>query len=161
MPGLARWLTPGRSSCGSTLFISIFFIFIYLFCSSPSASSFIFLCFFFLLLLGVGCLFLAGEVDCLFWQEVGFLLGRIFFRMVVILRACVRVAVAEFLWSVTDLTKDESPHTGYTFTPWVVSFTPPSIEHQVGGTSVLRLFQRTVESHEIDSWYPDWAAWQV
>ena len=27
------------------------------------------------------------------------------------------------------LTKDESPHTGYTFTPWVVSFTPPSIEH--------------------------------
>ena len=25
------------------------------------------------------------------------------------------------------LTKDESPHTGYTFTPWVVSFTPPSI----------------------------------
>ena len=22
------------------------------------------------------------------------------------------------------LTKDESPHTGYTFTPWVVSFTP-------------------------------------
>ena len=30
----------------------------------------------------------------------------------VILRACVRVAVAKFLWSVTDLTKDESPHTG-------------------------------------------------
>ena len=29
----------------------------------------------------------------------------------------------------TALTKDESPHTGYTFTPWVVSFTPPSIEH--------------------------------
>ena len=29
----------------------------------------------------------------------------------------------------TVLTKDESPHTGYTFTPWVVSFTPPSIEH--------------------------------
>ena len=27
----------------------------------------------------------------------------------------------------TVLTKDESPHTGYTFTPWVVSFTPPSI----------------------------------
>ena len=25
------------------------------------------------------------------------------------------------------LTKDESPHAGYTFTPWVVSFTPPSI----------------------------------
>ena len=24
----------------------------------------------------------------------------------------------------TVLTKDESPHTGYTFTPWVVSFTP-------------------------------------
>ena len=29
----------------------------------------------------------------------------------------------------TVLTKAESPHTGYTFTPWVVSFTPPSIEH--------------------------------
>ena len=29
----------------------------------------------------------------------------------------------------TVLTKDESPHTGYNFTPWVVSFTPPSIEH--------------------------------
>ena len=29
----------------------------------------------------------------------------------------------------TVLTKDKSPHTGYTFTPWVVSFTPPSIEH--------------------------------
>ena len=25
----------------------------------------------------------------------------------------------------TVLTKDESPHTGYIFTPWVVSFTPP------------------------------------
>ena len=63
--------------------------------------------------------------------------------MVVILRACVGVAVAEFLCSVTDLTKGESPHTGYTFTPWVVSFTPPSIEHRVGGTSILRLFRRT------------------
>ena len=29
----------------------------------------------------------------------------------------------------TVLTKGESPHTGDTFTPWVVSFTPPSIEH--------------------------------
>ena len=29
----------------------------------------------------------------------------------------------------TVLTKDESPHTGYTFTPWVMSFTPPNIEH--------------------------------
>ena len=29
----------------------------------------------------------------------------------------------------TVLTKDESPHTGYIFTPWVVSFTPLSIEH--------------------------------
>ena len=29
----------------------------------------------------------------------------------------------------TVLTTDESPHKGYTFTPWVVSFTPPSIEH--------------------------------
>ena len=118
----------------------------------------------------VGCLFgrrgrlpfLAGEVDCLFLAG-----GRLpfrqdfFFRVVVILRACMRVAVAEFLCSVTDLTKDESPHTGYTFTPWVVSFTPPSIEHQVGGTSILRLFRRTVESHGIDTPYQDWTAWQV
>ena len=29
----------------------------------------------------------------------------------------------------TVLTKDESPHTGHTFTPWVVSFNHPSIEH--------------------------------
>ena len=29
----------------------------------------------------------------------------------------------------TVLIKDETPHTGYTFTPWVVSFTPPNIEH--------------------------------
>ena len=138
----------------------MYYLFIY---SSSAASSFcFFFCFFFLLLLlllllllpplGVGCHFgrrvrlpfLAGEVDCFFWPEVGCLVGGIFFRVVVILRACVRVAVAEFLWSVTDLTKDESPHTGYTFTPWVVSFTPPSIEHQVGGTSILRLFRRTV-----------------
>ena len=65
------------------------------------------------------------------------------------------------MWSVADLTKDESPHTGYTFTPWVVSFTPPSIEHKVGGTSILRLFRRTVDSHEIDSRHPGWTAWQV
>ena len=90
----------------------------------------------------VGCLFFGRRGRLSFWQEVGCLFGRIFFRVVVILRACVRVAVAEFLCSDTDLTKDESPHTGYTFTPWVVSFTPPSIEHQVGGTSILRLFRR-------------------
>ena len=66
--------------------------------------------------------------------------------MVVILRLYVRGAVAEFLWCVTDLTKDGSPRTGYTFTPWVVSFTPPSIEHQAGGTSILRLFRRTVRA---------------
>ena len=85
MPGLARWFTPGRSSCGFTLFIIIFFI-IYLFCSSSASS---FLCFFFmLLLLGVGChslagevgevgclCFLAGEVDCLFLAG-----GRLPFR---------------------------------------------------------------------------------
>ena len=78
-----------------------------------------------------------------FWQD--------FSHVVMIWRACVRVAVAEFLCSVTDLTKGESPHTGYTFTPWAVSFNPPSIEHQVGRTSILLLFRRTVESHEIDS----------
>ena len=47
----------------------------------------------------------------------------------------------------TVLTKDESPLTGYTFTAWVVSFTPPSMEHSVGGTSILRLIRRTMESH--------------
>ena len=158
MPGLARGLTPGRSSCGFTVFIIVLFIHlcIYLFIL-------FFFCFFFLLLLLSSSfsasssswvrLPLLAEVCCLFWQD--------FFRMVVILRACVRVAVAEFLWSVTDLTKGENPHTGYTFTSWVVSFTPPRIEYQVGGTSILRLFRRTVESHEIDSRYPDWTAWQV
>ena len=61
----------------------------------------------------------------------------------------------------TVLTKDESPHTGYTFTPWVVSFTPPSIEHQVGGTSILRLIRTTMGSHKKDSRNPDRTAWQV
>ena len=61
----------------------------------------------------------------------------------------------------TVVTKDESPHTGYTFTPWVVSFTPPSIEHKVGGTSILRLTRTTMESHENDSRNPDRTAWQV
>ena len=43
IPGLARWLTPGRSSCGSTLFYyHFFFIIHYLFI--------LFFCFFFLLL---------------------------------------------------------------------------------------------------------------
>ena len=144
---------------------TIYYIFflsfiIYLFCSFAS-SFFFFLCFFFcffffllllrllflhiffLVLLGGRLPFLAGEVNCLFWQEIGCLFGRIF-RMVVILRVCVRGAVAEFLWCVTDLTKDGSPRTGYTFTPWVVSFTPPSIEHQVGGTSILRLFRMVI-----------------
>ena len=154
-----------------TIFFFFFYVLLIHFCSSSASYFFFLFCFFFLLLLllGVGCHFsrrvrlpfLAGEVDCLFWQEVGCRFGRIFLRVVVILRACLRVAVAEFLLSVTDLTKDESPHTGYTLTPWVVSFTPPSIEHQVGGTSILRLFRRTVESHETDSQYPDWAACQV
>ena len=61
----------------------------------------------------------------------------------------------------TVLTKDESPHTGCAFTPWVVSFTPPSIEHLVGGTSILRLIRTTMESHEKDSGNPDRTAWQV
>ena len=95
MPGLARWFTPGRSSCESTLFIFIFFYHLL---------SILFFCFFFLLLLPlpllpasspsfscswgrlpflageVSCLFLAGELNCLFWQEVGCLFGRIFQR---------------------------------------------------------------------------------
>ena len=99
MPGLVRWLTPGRSSCGSTLFIIIFY---YLFI--------LFFCFFFLLLSlllpllrlhasflsSFSCSswgrlpFLAGEVSgsffgrrgkqSFFWQEVGCLFGRIFPR---------------------------------------------------------------------------------
>ena len=131
----------------------MYYLFLLFFCFFFRLLFVFFLCFFLLLLLllVVGCHydrrgrlpFLAGEVDCLFWQEVGCLFRQDFFRVVVILRACVRVAVAEILCSVTDLTKDESPHTGYTFTPWVVSFTPPSIEHQVGGSSILRLFRRT------------------
>ena len=74
MPGLARWLTPGRSLCGSTLFI-IFVMYLFIL---------FFFCFFFLLLSllllpassswgrlpflagEVGCLILAGEVDCFF-----------------------------------------------------------------------------------------------
>ena len=60
---------------------------------------------------------------------------------------------------ITVLTKDESPHTGYTFTPWVVSFT--SIELYVGGTSILHLIRTTMESHENDSRNPDRTAWQV
>ena len=71
----------------------------------------------------------------------------------------------------TVLTKDKSPHTGYTCTHWVGSFTPTptppptptttnnntnnntnattttsSRGHQVGGTSI-RLFRRPIESH--------------
>ena len=72
MPGLARWITPGRSSCRMSC--GSIKCTIYLF-SSASSYFFVclFLCFFFLLL-GVDCLFgrrgwlpfLAGEVDCLF-----------------------------------------------------------------------------------------------
>ena len=108
--------------------------------------------------------FLAGDIYCtvgmrgrlpfLAW-EVDFILLAGFFHAVVILRACMKVAVAEYLWSVTVLTKDESPHTVCTFTPWVVSFTPPGIEHQAGGNSILHLFGRMVENHGIDSRYPD------
>ena len=41
---------------------------------------------------------------------------------------------------------------------WVVSFTPPGIEHQIGGTLVFRLFQRTMESHGNEYQNPDWTA---
>ena len=54
------------------------------------------------------------------------------------------VAVATLLCSVTDLTKDESPHIGYTCTPWVMYFTPPGIELQVGGTSILRFLRKDI-----------------
>ena len=122
------------------------YLIIYLFCSSSVSCFFFFLCFFLLLLLlRVGCHFwqesslpfLAGEVECPFLAGGRLPFRQVFFHVVVILHAYVRVAVAEFfcVWSVADLTKDESPHIGYTFTPWVVSFTPLSIEHQVGGTS--------------------------
>ena len=166
MPGLARWLTPGRCSCkvhtiyqcySFILFFFCFFFLLLLLSSSPSPSWLFFFLGYTASFGRKGSLsFLAGELDCLFSQGVDCLFGNIFYRVVVILRACVGVAVAEFLWSVTDLTKDESPHTGYTFTPWMVSFTPPGIQHQVGGTSILRLFRRTVGSHKIDFRYPDW-----
>ena len=44
----------------------------------------------------------------------------------------------------TVLTKDESPHTVYIFTPSVVSFIPPSMDHSVGGASILRLIRRKI-----------------
>ena len=106
---------------------SCFFCFLFL----PSASSFcllllhllrsrlhffyIYIYIFFFFFLGGGggrrdtLPFLAGEVGCLFC--------RIFLCVVVMLRRCVRVAVSDFLWSVTVLTKDESPHTGYISLP--------------------------------------------
>ena len=72
MPGLARWLTPGRSSCGSTLFVIIFFLMYYLFIFALLllllSSSFRLLSLL-LLLLAVGCHFLAGEVGCLFGRR--------------------------------------------------------------------------------------------
>ena len=100
MPGLARWLTPGRSSCGSTLL----FIYLFIYLSIFLLLLLLFFCFFLLLSLlllpassswgrlpflagEVGCLYLAGvrlpslagKVGCLFWQEVGCLFGRIIF----------------------------------------------------------------------------------
>ena len=66
MPGLARWLAPGRSSCGSTLFV-IFLIMYYLFILM------FFFCFFFLLLFLLLILLLLpassswGSLP--FWQE--------------------------------------------------------------------------------------------
>ena len=55
----------------------------------------------------------------------------------------------------TVLTKDESPHTGYTFTHWVVSFTPPSIEYEVGGVVLwkYRSEKRSEYSRMIKSYY--------
>ena len=51
------------------------------------------------------------------------------FPLMVILCACVRVAVPEVLViclypNPGVLTEGEIPHTGYTFTPWVLSLTP-------------------------------------
>ena len=58
----------------------------------------------------------------------------------------------EYVWSGTFL---------LTLTPWAVSFTPLSTEHWVGGTSILGLIQRTIESHEKYSQNPDRTAWKV
>ena len=96
MPGLARWLTLGRSSCGSTLYLLSFFSYLFFFSASSASSFFFFLCFLFLLLL------LLLGVGCHFWQEVGCLFRQdFFFRVVVILHACVRVAVADFFFVVS------------------------------------------------------------
>ena len=43
---------------------------------------------------------------------------------------------------------------------WLASFILPNTEHQVGGTSLLRLFRRTVESNEDDSRNPNWTSWR-
>ena len=124
----------------------VYIIYLFIcFCSS-SASFFFFLCFFFLFLLPASSSwgrlpFLAGEVGCLFWQEVGclFLAGKVgylffflqevgcLFGRIIFPRGVDIACMCEgcsgggvffffffFLWSVMDLTKDESPHTGYT-----------------------------------------------
>ena len=84
MPGLARWLMWGLHYLLLLSICLFIYLYIYLFIFSSSASSF----FFFLpLLLLPACSsswgrlpFWAGDVDCLFGQEVDCLSGRIFPR---------------------------------------------------------------------------------
>ena len=91
----------------------LFFCFFFILLSSSASSSFMFF-------LGLTAIFgrrgrlsfWAGEVDCNFVAGGRLPFRQDFFHIVVILRACVRVAVVEFLWSVTDLPKNESPHKG-------------------------------------------------
>ena len=60
-----------------------------------------------------------------------------------------------------------SPKLGWVSTPRLYLyprggvFYPACNEHEVGGTSVLGFFLRTMESHENNSRDPDWKAWQV
>ena len=113
---------PGGSLRGGAhAGLHYFIFFIHSFCSS------FFLCFFFLLLLllGVDCPFgRSGRLP--FWgrRYTAFLAG-FFLHDCDIACMCEGCSGGIFLWSVTGLTKDESPHRGYTFTPWVVSFYSP------------------------------------
>ena len=96
--------------------------------------------------------FLAGEVSCLFrsgrlsfGKRARLLFWQLFFRIVVILRACVRVDVAEFLWSVTVLTTGRSPHTSDTFTPWWCCLPPPPAMVSLAG--VVTRNRALISSH--------------
>ena len=126
VPGWARWLTP-EEELMQVCTIHYFYIFLLLFVLLYVFSFWFWfsgVCFFLEYTAFFGrrdrLPFLAGEVDCLFFDWRGRLpFWQAFFSAWWWYCACVRVAVVELLWSVTVLPKDETEHTGYTFTPWV------------------------------------------